>query len=143
MFNPKVVLGCTSEQLLRQKERQKIYYDRSARDLPPLREGEAVRIAPSQGHPEWRRGIVETDHGMRSYDVRVEGGPVYRRNRRDIRPSHHTPNEQFDPVEISSKRREDNFCPDNEAGSPIEKNTSPEIRTRSGRVVVPPNRLNL
>ena len=157
LLNPKVVPEYTREQLLKQKERQKRYHDRSARDLPPLRAGDAVRIAPSQGHPEWRKGVVETDLGRRSYDVKVEGGAVYRRNRRDIRSSHHTPNEQVEPMEISCDRREDNpstekctdtengrkKCTDNETGSPMEKTTSPEIRTRSGRVVVPPNRLDL
>ena len=145
LLKPKVISERTSEQLLKQKDRQKRYYDRNARDLPPLRTGDTVRIAPSQGHPEWRKGVIQADHGIRSYDVKVEGGPVYRRNRRDIRPSHHTPTREADPVEISDERR-DAQCTDHQAEParvPAETTPAPELRTRSGRLVTPPERLDL
>jgi len=64
------------KQLLQQK-----YFNRKAKDLPPLQEGDQVRLKPfvkSKG--EWARGTVVRKLDERSYDVQNEHG-VVRRNR--------------------------------------------------------------
>ena len=48
------------------------YYNRAAQDLPKLSKGDVMRIKPSRlGQREWRKGIVTSCHGDRSYLVVV------------------------------------------------------------------------
>ena len=74
-----------------QQQQQRRYYDRSARPLPPLQEGQHIRF---QEQGQWKPAVVirpaETDC---SYHIRSAEGPEYRRNRCHLlstNEGHHT-----------------------------------------------------
>jgi hypothetical protein len=68
------------EQLVDRQRLQKEYHDRHARDLPPLKPGDVVRV---QQRDELTRGVVPAVHSSpRSYIVDTERGATVRRNRR-------------------------------------------------------------
>ena len=57
------------------------YYDKGAKDLNPLHEGDTVRIKLCiLGQKTWKRGTVNKRLDERSYEVETESG-VLRRNR--------------------------------------------------------------
>ena len=64
------------------KDMQKYYHDqRSAKDLPPLKPGDRVRIKPNPGFKEWKAATVVEQHtSPRSYTVDT-GERRLRRNR--------------------------------------------------------------
>ena len=64
------------------RAKQAHYYNRQARDLPPIQEGETVRLQ-LPGQKQWTPGTCTGTQGPRSYRVRV-GGTEYRRNRRHL-----------------------------------------------------------
>ena len=89
------------------KRRQKVCHDKhSGGDLPPLRPGDAVRLAPRPGTAEWRPGTVVEEHAApRTYIVESEGRR-YRRNRRHLRASTAAANgDQSDASNNDSTRR--------------------------------------
>ena len=79
--------------LVKNRQNQEKYYNRVAKDLPKLKKGNVVRIKPTRlGQPaEWRKGIVTSCHGDRSYLVETEDGRKYRRNRIHLRKSQESP----------------------------------------------------
>jgi hypothetical protein len=72
------------------KEKQKEYYNCSAKPLPPLAVGDSIRY---QDGKTWKQGIVTKEKGDRLYTVRSTEGAVYRRNRRHLIQS----GEAFEP----------------------------------------------
>ena len=65
----------------RQQQLQR-YYDRLARPLPPLIDGESVRI---QEHGLWKPAVViQPADTERTYHVCTAEGAVYRRNHRHL-----------------------------------------------------------
>ncbi len=71
---------------LRLRQQQQVrYYNRGARDLPILAEGDSVRIKPWKlGKKEWLLGSVRKHLDERSYEVQTSCG-ILRRNRIDLR----------------------------------------------------------
>ena len=69
-------------EVIARKEKQRYYYDRTAHQLPPLRQGDSVRIR-RPGQTTWSPGTCQGEVAPRSYEVLVDNA-VYRRNRRDI-----------------------------------------------------------
>ncbi|KAJ8022697.1 hypothetical protein HOLleu_37667 [Holothuria leucospilota] len=67
------------------KSRQKKYYDKSAKPLPPLQQGDTVRIAPPGYDKGWKRGTIAMEAGVRSYIVDKDDGTQIRRNRKHLR----------------------------------------------------------
>ena len=65
-----------------QKERQRKYYNRGKRALPPIKQGETVRIRVP-GSTMWKPAICIREVAPWSYDVRV-GETAFRRNRKDL-----------------------------------------------------------
>ncbi|CAM1323558.1 Uncharacterised protein r2_g3205 [Pycnogonum litorale] len=109
--------------LSRRQQTQKIYYDRSAKDLPELSSGDDINIRLDD---EWNMGkVIDQTENPRSYIVKDEGGSTYRRNRIDLRP-------QITTREVPEERRE----------IPSTTQEDDVIRTRSGRASRPPDRLN-
>ena len=82
-----------------QQQRQAYYYNRSARDLPPLKEGETVRMKPFVlGQKHWKKAVVARRLDHRSYEVDT-GGTIYRCNRAHLRSSHEPPpSEDIGPI---------------------------------------------
>lgn len=70
--------------------------NKSARDLPPLEEGDVVGMQPFiKGRKEWRKAVVTQRLDERSYEVDTGNG-TYRRNRVHLRKSGefgHTPDD--------------------------------------------------
>ena len=81
LLKPKLNLEMEKEKLQWSQRRQKEQYDRHAKDLPPLEEGDAVRMKPfTLGNKKWNRATVTRRLDNRSYEVEANG-TSYRRNR--------------------------------------------------------------
>lgn len=105
-------------------------YDRSARDLPPLRIDDVVRVEPAGRHEPWRKAQVVKVHDNRSYDVQTLDGTVLRRNRRHLRKTAET-------FESQSSVFYDN---EPQPGTISRQQHPEQYRTRSGRISKPPQR---
>ena len=67
--------------LTKKEQQQTKYYNRNARDLPALSEGDVVRIKPRQHRDKvWKKGTVTSRLDKRSYMVELLHGATYRRN---------------------------------------------------------------
>ena len=64
------------------KKKAKHYYDKSAKPLKTLKEGESVRVQ-FKGQ-NWEPAVIIKRHNERSYSVRTNDGIIYRRNRRQL-----------------------------------------------------------
>ena len=137
----------------------------SRKSLNPLNVGDVVRMQPIQsGNEEWKEGTVTKKLKSRSYEV-SSNGKTYRRNRKFLRRSVESRNDQppleynsmpnaFDRTsrsvnnEVHQSSNNNVVCPSN-----VNENPDPVIpsalsatgstQTRSGRTVKPPERLNL
>ena len=87
------------------RAKQAHYYNRQARDLPPISVGEAVRLR-LPGEKRWTAGICTGFRGPRSYIVRV-GKTEYRRNRRHLIRSGEAPPTALPPLELPPQGAEE------------------------------------
>ena len=116
------------------KERQKKYYDITAKDLQPLQEGESVRMKPHQkGKTEWRKAMVTKRLDERSYEIESEGR-TYRRNRVELKPVK-TPTTLSEPSEPTGANTPATVNPDEimrqeEPTAPETNNKEPETNSR-------------
>lgn len=146
-----------------QKERQKLYYDkrRGVKELEPLQKGQNVRISPhanSLNKGKWTPGIVVERHDKpRSYVVQSENR-LYRRNRKHLRMATKGANDAEQPTnDTGQSSTTDDYpatmqtpTPSPDVSSPRPKEPDKPIqpsefsyRTRSGRSVNKPQKLNL
>ncbi|MGH0123729.1 UNVERIFIED_CONTAM: hypothetical protein FKN15_013595 [Acipenser sinensis] len=74
------------------KHRQKFYFDRTAKPLPPLNVDDRVRVFNTERREWTREGTVLQEVAPRSYTVLTDAGAVVRRNRTQLlkTPSHST-----------------------------------------------------
>lgn len=77
--------------LMNTRQRQEKYYNRTARDLDCLKEGDSVRVQPFEPCRTWKTAKVLRTVSPRSYEVELETGGVLRRNRRHLRHNHSPP----------------------------------------------------
>ena len=82
MLRPSYEISRDAKALLGKKTKQAYYYNRQARDLPPITTGEIVRMQ-LPGEKRWTPGTCTGPQGPRSFGVRV-GDTEYRRNRRQL-----------------------------------------------------------
>ena len=77
---------------MKQKQiKQAVYYNRNARDLQPLEEGDVVRMKPFVlGRKEWKKAVVTRRLDERSYEVQTPDS-MYRRNRVHLKKTNETP----------------------------------------------------
>lgn len=127
------------DQLVNRQGKQKHYYDRGTRALPPLESGDVVRV---DHNGQWQRGqVVRSSDTPRSYDVLMENGNTLRRNRRDVIHTAEDP-----PVcaplvdEIDTPSFSDNDNEQQHQQSLTPPTASCLKTTKSGRVVKPPVR---
>lgn len=73
------------------KDRQAFYYNRNAKERPPLSVGQTVRVKYNDKESEWRKAEVADVLPYRSYNVRFADGTVRRRNSKHIRFSAENP----------------------------------------------------
>ena len=72
------------------QKQQALQYNKTAKDLPTLEEGDVVRMKPFiLGEKKWRKAIVTRRYDERSYQVDTGNG-TYRRNRMHLRKSDET-----------------------------------------------------
>ncbi len=89
LLKPEADRAKETAQLKEAQRRQAHYYNKSARDMPSLAEGDTVRMKPFRlGETAWRKAIVTKRLDQRSYDVETADGAVYRRNRKYLRKTH-------------------------------------------------------
>ncbi|UYV69435.1 hypothetical protein LAZ67_6003612 [Cordylochernes scorpioides] len=110
------------------QNKMKFYFDRHARDLPSLENGQSVLVRQEK---QWSPAEVIAPGDTK--------GSVLRRNRRDLRPAGTLsgPTEKESPPE-----KQEQLDPQPSTSSQSEE-TSATTRTRCGRLVKPPVRLNL
>ena len=63
------------------KEQQKSYYDKTAIDLPVLKESQRVRIQPFTKSKTWEEATITKQLSDRCYEVQAPAGTTYRSNR--------------------------------------------------------------
>ena len=84
--------------LTRRQAQQSKYYNKHARDLPTLTEGDVVRMKPFQmGTKMWKKGIVTSRLDERSYLVETPDGDTYRRNHHHLRKTKESPDPTAKP----------------------------------------------
>ena len=88
LLNPRTEDITEQQKQMRQaQQKQAKYYNRMAKDLPPLEEEEAVCIKPFiKGQKKWHKGRIVECLDNRSYDVAIEDGTILRRNRVHMKP---------------------------------------------------------
>lgn len=162
LLEPCVVVGVT-DKLRHRKQLAKSFYDRTARDLPELEVGEAIRMKPLPGDHtgRWRQGMCLQKVAPRSYLVDV-GGSLYRRNRVDLRIAEQTSNQDSAPcthldepdhspdlrawgAELRHEQTEVEAQPppSSPAHSPNATPARAHTYSRVGRLCKPPDRLTL
>lgn len=82
LLQPRYSTDKDTRALAGQKERQRYYYDRHVKTLPPLVSGDTVCMR-LPGQTTWTAGTCTGAVGPRSYSVQI-GGRVFRRNRRQL-----------------------------------------------------------
>ena len=112
------------------QDRQKRYYDRQAKPLPPLNVKDPVHL---QRNGKWQPGtIVDVAATPRSYTVQTQDGGTYRRNRRFIRKdADNTTTTVEAPEPTTAKPHQADATP----STPSQTEVPGVITTRSGRVV--------
>ncbi|XP_022802534.1 uncharacterized protein K02A2.6-like [Stylophora pistillata] len=151
----------TSQLLQAQKNKQAFYYNNGTKELRPLEPGNTVRINPPKYKQQWTQATVEKQVGVRSYQVTIDDGRVYRMNRRHLRltaelpkqlppdmkipssepgPLPSTKVEQVPPV-VESKPQEVGR-PQATPNPQDADETSPERRSARGRVIRRPAHLS-
>lgn len=125
---------------------QKTFYDRTAKQLPPLSRNDPVRIESPEG---WTtKATVLQEVAPQSYTVRTKEGQIIRRNRRSLLKTPGTVADQ----ELSNEQAEsesscsssENCNTDTYTETQASTHTTDEIATRrSARTIRKPERLNL
>ncbi|VDH97222.1 Hypothetical predicted protein [Mytilus galloprovincialis] len=143
LLKPKVIApNKVQTELTKQKQKQQFYYNQGTKDLPMLKNGDTVRIQPSNFNKEWKKGTIKQQVNIRSYEVDV-GARTIRRNRRQLK--HTLEEDNNEPTEIERdnsdfEHGEINNQDNLENATEIENAKETPIMTRSGRVVKPPAR---
>ena len=102
--NPKSV----NQELKRAKSKQQYYYNKGAKKLSELKGGDNVRMMPNKGEKLWKKGKVEKVVSPRSYIVATSDGQRYRRNRRHLRSTAESEDEEID-IDIPLLQRTGTF----------------------------------
>lgn len=133
-------------QLLRRQQRQKTYYDRGTKELPPLKEQQHINVQhPVSG--KWSPAVVMSSADThRSYVVKTPDGATLRRNRHHLNPPQdHSPEPCPSPVLTTTNNDLPSvFTKDNHPTAPITPHQSDvqgRVVTRAGRTSIPPRRL--
>ena len=76
--------------LVQSKQRQAVYYNRGAKERPPLKVGDTVRTRWQTGG-EWEKAKVNKVLPHRSYELQMRDGSTRRRTTKHVRFSRETP----------------------------------------------------
>ena len=119
------------EKIIKKKNKQKIYYNRGTKDLPPLKKGDIVRVQPlpTDNQGRWFKAKVERKADIRSYIVRTEWGQEYRRNRKHLRAT----KKPFEDSVIGEDHTQDNPEEAEERGESGTARRKRNSATRNGK----------
>jgi len=159
LLKPKVASGVVDE-ITHRKHKTKQQYDRTAKELPPLVDGQTVRIQPVKHKGQWEKATVIKKVSARSYIVKVDNGKTFRRNRKHLRQTNEAPpnmsvieqgaeDEAAIPTTIATQQTHENdqMADSNEQTEnvPTQAQNQPSEAqpsvSRTGRVSKPPTRL--
>ena len=125
--------------------KQACYYDKTAKDLKALSDGDEVRVKPQDTDKKFIKAKVEKQVDIRSDRVKTGDGRVFRRNRKDL---HQTP-EDYNTYDntlpesplIQQKQPQTALPTTRKAPTATTTSTNEPIVTRAGRVVRKPSHL--
>ena len=83
LLKPAIPTGVYKSQKDNQAK-QAFFYDKTAKDLKALSDGDVVRVKPQDTDRKFIKAKVEKQVDIRSYRVKTEDGRVFRRNRKDL-----------------------------------------------------------
>ena len=87
------LLKADQARIKQEQQRQRNNYNKSAKDLEILEEGDTIRLKPFRmGKREWEKGVVLRRLDERSYKIETPSG-TFRRNRIDLRKTQEIPPE--------------------------------------------------
>jgi hypothetical protein len=134
-LQPETVSGNDVHARREQKQQhQAKYYNRSAKPLTPLRDGDHVRIQESG---KWKPAVViKPADTYRSYHVSTAGGQIFRRNRRHLLPDRAQPT-TAEPGMSSSIQHTVPMDQPQQTDTKKTDSVAPLYVTRSGREVKP------
>ena len=120
------------------QQRQAHYYDKQARDLPPLEEGDVVRMRPfTLNGKTWEKASVSKRLDERSYQVETEDA-TYTRNRVDLRKIQGANQEEITRHEVNPR----NDCPEPQAARhPSLKQLVQQQKTHASQLPITPPRI--
>ena len=162
LLDPEIVSG-VHEKVRRRQARQQKYYNRGARDLEHLKDGDPVVMQPHALNDHvWRKAHVTRKVGIRSYEVEADGQTYIRnrRHRRKVSPlqSSEVEEQSVDQNTVNQSRdsspsrptrvlktngpvaMERTVTATQSAATSETPTDKPEIKTRSGRVSLRPKR---
>ncbi len=146
---PCVVNG--REDLIKRQQQYKNKFDKKAKSLPPLVDGDMIRVLHDG---KWQKGKVVGKHSTpRSYLVTTENGSYLRRNRRHLIKTRESDSGSFDDYEVYNDEQTET---DRQTTVPDVTTRHPQVpavvpnaaeqpvlkTTRYGRTVKPPARFN-
>ena len=144
LLKPEIPTGVYKSQKANQAK-QAFYYDKTAKDLKPLSDGDVVRVKPQDTDKKFIKAKVEKQVDIRSYRVKTEDGREFRRNRKDL---HKTPEDYNtygnilpDAPLIQQKQPQTTLPTTKQAPTTTTTSTNEPTMTRAGRVVRKPSHL--
>ena len=85
LLQPTGIPSKVTEKMLKSQHKQKTYFDRNVKQLPPLFEGDVVRVQPFVNKKGmWAKGQILNQLDKRSYEVQTDNG-IIRRNRMHLK----------------------------------------------------------
>ena len=142
----------------KKKQAQTKHYNKTARNLQPLEQGDIVRVQPTdndkQKNVEWRKAHITKKLDQRSYEISTEKGTTLRRNRRHLRSTAETMQAQDDVPDMTSEQHVpqeqqavlEQATPEQierqqDVDKPKQQSYPPSItnKTRAGRIVKKPS----
>ena len=92
LLRPEHATPNIAEKLKFQQTKQQFYYNKTAKQLRPLQEGDIVRAKPKQlNTTSWEKATVTKRLDQRSYEIETDNGVTLRRNRAQLRATHEDP----------------------------------------------------
>ena len=77
------------------KGKQETNYNKGVQELSDLNVGDIVRVKPHSDQKEWEKAIIMSNPAIRSYVIKTADGRLYRRNRRQLKQTNETFEEQL------------------------------------------------
>ena len=119
-----------------QRAKQRFYYDRNAKNLPALENGDIVRVQPLVNEKgEWEKATVLKRTGVRSYEVLTDDNRCLTRNRKHLKKSRESKCENAQPEELitAESPREENQATNTPAEGQV--NTEPVLQKSPAKFI--------